>query len=84
MMFIVIFVSTWFKHNYPHEKEIKGWQLQLMFASINDLSNDVVTAISRMFQSMDDEIYVVYKERMLRHFMPPVFVVNKRIKYKLI
>jgi hypothetical protein len=56
MVFIVIFVSTWFKHNYPHEIEIKGWQLQLMFASINDLSNDDVTAISRMFQSMDDEI----------------------------
>jgi uncharacterized protein involved in tellurium resistance len=48
-----------------------------MFASINDFSKDVVNAIGRMFQKMDDEMYVEFRERRFRHFLPPDFAVSK-------
>jgi hypothetical protein len=74
--FFVLLASTWFKHNHPHEIGIKGWELQLMFASINDFSKDVVTAIVRMFHAMDNEMFEVFKEKRFRHFLPLEFAVS--------
>jgi hypothetical protein len=72
-----IFDSSWFKHSNPHPIEIKGWELQLMFASINDFSKDVVNAIGRMSHKMDDDLFAEFKEKRFRHFLPPEFVVSK-------
>jgi hypothetical protein len=60
-----------------HPIEIKGWELQLMFASINDFSKDVVNAIGRMSHKMDDDLFAEFKEKRFRHFLPPEFVVSK-------
>jgi hypothetical protein len=70
----------WFKHNHPHEIEIDGASMHRMFASINDFSKKVVTAIGRMFHSMDDELFAMYREKRFRHFLPPEFAVSRKVQ----
>jgi hypothetical protein len=70
----------WFKHNHPYEIEIRGAALQAMFASINNFSKSVVTAVGRMFHSMDDELFAMYKEKRFRHFLPPDFAVISKFQ----
>ncbi|KAF8659775.1 hypothetical protein HU200_058237 [Digitaria exilis] len=69
---------TWFLHYDPIEVRLEGRAIQMMFASDVDFNKQVVTAITRLYHTMDDDIYACYAEKRCRHFLPPGFAVSSK------
>ena len=60
----------------PSTLKLEGQDVERMMVSSDDFTIDIMDALVRLYQQMDDEMYERWSEKRWRHFLPTDFAVR--------
>jgi len=68
--------SVWYMHMFPDKIQIEGAVMQGVFQDKNDFVPNIMDAMVRLYQQMDNKLYERWDEKRWRHFLPTDFAVR--------